>query len=492
MPEFLHGSEVIEVNDGVRSITTVKMSVIGIAVQSSAAASAVKASLTLGSTALKDDLTFTAVKAGAPGNAINITVKETTEVSQDIAISVKGNAITITLGTDDKGVTNSTANDVVTAYKANAEATQLAVISTTATEEDADTPEAINVQFLSGGLDEPFPLYKPRLILGNERYAKGLGISSQAYKYIKQVMEQYGALVVAVRAATSEDATEQKANIIKAIGALKDAKSETQYKPRIFIAPGYSHDDGVGKALESIAKKMRGVAYLDMDVAATEMAAMKRRKSYGERVEIMWPQDVVFDTDLNTNVPMPKSVSAAGLRARIDTERGVHVSKSNKEIFNIVATHQPVEWALNDKSALANVLNENRVSTTIREGGFRHWGNRNCSTDPKWTFETTRRTADMINDSIEFAHLWAVDEPGTTQYMQDVLGGVNAFLRQLKSEGVIPGGKCWLDKEINTPALMAKGIYYFDFDFGAYYPAEHLIFRSRLNNGYLDEVIQNV
>lgn len=492
MSEFLHGSEVIEVNDGVRSITTVKMSVIGIAVQSEFALPAEKASLTLGSTAIGDDLTFIAVEAGSAGNAINVSIKETEEADQAIAISIEGNVITISLGTDENGDTISTVLDVVTAYEATIEAMQLATISTTANGENADTPEAINSQFLSGGADEPFPLYKPRLILGNERYAEGLGIMSDAYKYVKQIMEQYGALVVAVRAESAGNTDEQKANIVKAIGALKDAKSETEYKPRIFIAPNYSHDDAVGKSLESVAKKLRGVAYLDMDIAATYLAAMKRRKSYGERVEIMWPQDVVFDTNLNTNVPMPKSVSAAGLRARIDTERGVHVSKSNKEIYNTVGTNQPVEWALNDKSSLANILNENRVSTTIREGGFRHWGNRNCSIDAKWTFETTRRVADMINDSIEYYHLWAVDEPGTTQYLQDVLGGVNAYLRQLKNEGSIPGGSCWLDKDLNTPELMAQGIYYFDFDFGVYYPAEHLIFRSRLNNGYLEEVIANV
>ncbi len=396
------------------------------------------------------------------------------------------------MGSDSEGNPNSNTRAVVTAFEAKAEAMALVRISTEATEETADIPEVVNKQFLASGSDEPFPLNTPRLIYGNERDAKGLGVTENAYKYIKQIMEQYGALVVVVRAESSADETVQKANIIKAIAAFKNAKSETEYTPRIFIAPGHSHDDGVGKALESIAAKLRGIAYLDMDVAATELEAMKRRKSYGERVEIMWPQDVVFDTDLNTNVPMPKSVSAAGLRARIDAQRGVHVSKSNKPIYNIIGTNQKVEWALNDKSCLANVLSENRVSTTIREGGFRHWGNRTCSIDAKWTFETTRRVADMINDSIERAHLWAVDEPGTTQYLDDVLGGINAYLRQLKNEGVIPGGKAWLDKELNTPELMAKGVYYFDFDFGVYYPAEHLIFRSRLNNGYLEEVIANV
>lgn len=492
MPEFLHGSEVIEVNDGVRSITTVKMSVIGIAVQSAFAVSATKATLTLGSAAINDDLTFTAAAAGSAGNGINVSIALATEADQQIAVTVKDKAISITLGSDANKKPTGTVTEIVTAYDLVAEATALAAISTTTKEADADVPEPISKQFLSGGSDEPFPLNKPVLVLGNERYAEGLGVNSQAYKYVKQIMEQYGALVVVVRTATSADSAVQKSNIIEAIGKFKDAQSEVQYKPRILIAPGYSHDDGVGKALESAAEKLRGVTYLDMDVAATYTDTMKRRKSYGGRVEIMWPQDVVFDSDLNVNTPMPKSVSAAGLRARIDAQRGVHVSKSNKEIYNTVGTNQTVDWALSDKSCLANILNENRISTTIREGGFRHWGNRNCSIDPKWTFETTRRVADMINDSIELNHLWAVDEPGTTQYMQDVLGGVNAYLRQLKNEGIIPGGKCWLDKDLNTPELMAQGIYYFDFDFGVYYPAEHLIFRSRLNNGYLEEVIANV
>lgn len=492
MARFLHGAEVIEVNDGVRSISTVKMAVIGIAVQSAMAAGAVAATLTLGSSALGDDLTFTAKTAGQDGNKINITIAETAEANQDIVVSVVGDAIAITLGTDAQGDTISKVTDVVTAYEAVPEAMAKALISTSAEAAKAEIPSAINKQFLASGANEPFPLYKPTLVLGNERYAEGLGVTSQAYKYIKQIMEQYGAVVVVVRAETSADEATQKSNIIKAIDALKDSKSEVGYTPRIPIAPGYSHDDAVGKALESAAVKLRGVTYLDMDVAATFTDAMKRVKSYNDRVEIMWPQDVVFDTDLNTNVPMPKSVSAAGLRVRIDEDRGVHVSKSNKDIYNVVATNQQVEFSLNDASTLANILNENRVSTTIREGGFRHWGNRTCAIDQKWTFETTRRVADMINDSIERAHMWAVDEPGTTQYMQDVLGGINAYLRQLKNEGVIPGGSAWLDKELNTPELMAQGIYYFDFDFGVYYPAEHLIFRSRLNNGYLEEVIANV
>ncbi len=75
MPEFLHGAEVIEVNDGVRSISTVKMSVIGIAIHSAISAEAIKASLTLGSSAIHDDLTFIAKDAGVKGNALTSVLK---------------------------------------------------------------------------------------------------------------------------------------------------------------------------------------------------------------------------------------------------------------------------------------------------------------------------------------------------------------------------------------------------------------------------------
>ena len=62
------------------------------------------------------------------------------------------------------------------------------------------------------------------------------------------------------------------------------------------------------------------------------------------------------------------------------------------------------------------------------------------------------RTADIINDSLLAAHLWAVGKgvSGET-YFAEVVEGVNAFLRDLKSKGAIVNGKCWADPELNTP-----------------------------------------
>jgi hypothetical protein len=99
------------------------------------------------------------------------------------------------------------------------------------------------------------------------------------------------------------------------------------------------------------------------------------------------------------------------------------------------------------------------------------------------------RTADMINESLLRAHLWAVDRNITKTYLEDVVEGVNAYLSHLTQVGAILGGRCWADPDLNTPAQLEAGKVYFDFDFTPPTPAEHVTFRSRLVNDYFEEVV---
>jgi phage tail sheath protein FI len=184
----------------------------------------------------------------------------------------------------------------------------------------------------------------------------------------------------------------------------------------------------------------------------------------------------------------PPSARVAGLIAKIDNDRGFWWSPSNNEINGILGTSRAVDFALGDPSARANYLNENEVATIIQEDGYRLWGNRTCSSDPLWAFLSVRRTADMVNESLLQAHLWAVDRNITKAYVEDVTEGVNAYLRQLTAQGAILGGRCWADPDLNTPASVQDGKIYFNFDFTPPYPAEHIVFRSHLVNDYIVEV----
>jgi phage tail sheath protein FI len=72
--------------------------------------------------------------------------------------------------------------------------------------------------------------------------------------------------------------------------------------------------------------------------------------------------------------------------------------------------------------------------------------------------------------------------------LEDVSESVNGYLRSLKNQGAILGGKCWPDPDLNTPANIAQGKVYFNFDFTPPYPAEHIIFRAILTNDYIEEL----
>ncbi|HHG3093097.1 TPA: phage tail sheath C-terminal domain-containing protein [Vibrio parahaemolyticus] len=486
MTQFLHGVEVIEIDDGSRPIQTVKSAVIGLVGTAPGAAAAVAATLTLGSAILNDGMVFTAKNAGTEGNAISIEVVDPSAADVALAVEVDGSKVKVTLATDASKVITSTAADIKSAIEADADAT--ALVSVVVLGDGSGDVATAPRTYLSGGENEPFPLYTPVAVAGSRKRAESLGTDGTLPAAIDDIFDQTGALVIVVRAAEGADDAETQANIIMAMQGWLDSQTETGYTPRILVAPKFSQVDAVASEMEAKGARLRAVTYIDCERTASYTDAIKRARQFGERVEVTWPWVRVFDTDLAKEIDRPYSARAAGLRARIDAEKGFWWSKSNQQVYGIVGTSQPVDWSLGDANTTANMLNENKVSTIIREGGFRHWGNRTCSVDPKWTFEQTRRTADIINDSVQRNHMWAVDRNITKTYVDDVTSGVNAYLRELKALGAILGGECWADKELNTPETIQKGLVYFDFDFCPPYPAEHIVFRSRLNNDYLEEV----
>ncbi|HDI3293371.1 TPA: phage tail sheath subtilisin-like domain-containing protein [Vibrio cholerae] len=486
MTQFLHGAEVIEIDDGSRPIQTVKSAVIGLVGTAPLSAAATAAALTIGTAILNDGLKLTAVKTGTEGNAISVEVLAPTAASSELAVTVTNNKISIQLASDESGALTTTATELASALMADPAAK--ALVTAVALGDGSGDVAPVSRAYLSGGENEPFPLKKPVAVAGSRKLIEKLGKEGTLPAAFDDIFDQTGALVIAVRAEKGQTEEQTQANVIEAMQAFLDSQTETGYTPRILVAPEFSQFDAVASELEAKAKRLRAITYLDCERTASYTDAMKRARQFGERVEVEWPWVRVFDTELAKEIDRPSSARQAGLRARIDAEKGFWWSKSNQEIYGIVGTSQPVDWALDEPNTTANMLNENKVSTIIREGGFRHWGNRTCSTDPKWTFEQTRRTADMINDSVQRSHLWAVDRNITKTYVDDVISGVNAYLRELKALGAILGGECWADKELNTPATIQKGIVYFDFDFCPPYPAEHIVFRSRLNNAYLEEV----
>ena len=366
------------------------------------------------------------------------------------------------------------------------------------------------------------PVNTPTLILGSR--AKAVEIfganddTNKDYtipKALDGIFDQAGAMVVVINVAdpsnpahlttgSLDPANITSADVVggvdgttgqyKGVHALLAANSELGVTPRILIAPGFTHDmpsdnaNPVVSELLGIAENLRAVIIADLP-NTNDTDAIDYVGDFGSaRVYPIYPWVKVLDS-LGAIVEEPASARVAGLIVKSDNERGFWWSPSNLVINGIVGISKPIDFVLGDVNSKANYLNENNIATIIQESGFRLWGNRTLSADPKWAFLQARRTADMINDSLLKAHLWAVDRNITKTYIEDVLEGVNNYLRHLKSIGAIIGGNAFADPELNTPDQIAQGKVSFDFDFTPPYPAEHITFRSKMTDDYLSEIV---
>lgn len=254
-----------------------------------------------------------------------------------------------------------------------------------------------------------------------------------------------------------------------------------------FVATLGTVGNAVVAEMIGIAERLRGTIFADCP-NTNDADAIAYAGDFGsKRVFACDPKVLKTDSEGNLVTEWSSAVWA-GVTAKSDAERGWWWSPSNQEVNGIQGTARAIDFKMGDASSRANLLNEKNIGTIIRQNGFRTWGNRTLSSDQKWTFLCVVRTADIIADSLQAAHLWAVDRGITKNYVNDVTESVNAYLRYLTNIGAILGGLCWADPDLNTADVIASGKIFFDFDFTPVYPAEHITFRSHLVNDYIKSI----
>ncbi len=349
-----------------------------------------------------------------------------------------------------------------------------------------------------------FPLNTPVLIAGNPRDAVTLGDTGTLKDALDAIFDQIGAMVVVVRVEAGADDAATTTNIVgdatagSGVHALLAAQSIVKVTPRLICAPGFTGSRTGGTAnpvvaeLQGIAEKMRAMVIADGPNTTTVEAITYREDWGSDRIFIVDPAVKVWDTASSAAIVQPSSARVAGMIAKRDSEKGFWWSPSNQTVNGIVGVGRPVAFNMSDPNSEANLLNEKCVATIVQKNGYRLWGNRTCATDPMWAFLSVRRTADMIYESIEEAFLWAMDRPMSANLVLDIQESVNAYLRHLKAQGAILGGKCWLDPTLNSKEQLMAGKLFLDFDIEPPAPLEHLTFRAHRNNGYYEELVGQV
>jgi len=355
-----------------------------------------------------------------------------------------------------------------------------AIIGMVCTAEDAD-PKA-------------FPLDTPVLITNLLTAAGSAGKKGTLAASLLAIGNQAKPIVVVVRVAEGEDEAETTTNIIggtdatgmyTGMKALLGAQAELGVKPRILGVPGLDNLE-VATALAAICQQLRAFGYISAYGCKTVPDVLKYRDNFSQReLMLIWPDFVAWNTVTSTSDKAAATAFALGLRAKIDTETGWHKTLSNVGVNGVTGLSASVYWDLQTTGTDADLLNEAGVTTLIRKEGFKFWGNRTCTDDPLFAFENYTRTAQVLADTMAEAHMWAMDRPMTPTLIRDMIGGINAKFREMRSAGYIIDGSCWYDPDANTKETLKAGKLFVDYDYTPVPPLEDLTLRQRITDKYL-------
>ncbi len=338
-----------------------------------------------------------------------------------------------------------------------------------------------------------FPLDRPALITDVETAIGSAGVDGTLAIALRAIADQTRPIIVVVRVEEGETDAETATNVIGTTGpdgiktgmqALLAAQAQLGVQPKILGTPGLE-TQAVTTALCVVAKKLRGFAYARA-IGDTVAAATLYRANFSQReLMLLTPDFLAWDTETSANITSYAAARAMGLRAQIDTDDGPQKTLSNLPVAGVVGLTRDIHWDVEDQTSEAGVLNAAQVTALIRTpSGFRFWGNRTCSDNPLFVFESTVRVAQLLSDTIVNGMLWALDKPLTPALAKDIIETINGFFRQLKIAGVILGANAWLDESANSAALLNSGKLVIDYDFTDPKPLEHLGLRQRITDRY--------
>ncbi|WP_436874659.1 phage tail sheath protein [Kosakonia sacchari] len=349
-----------------------------------------------------------------------------------------------------------------------------------------------------------FPLNEPVLITNVQSAIAKAGTKGTLASSLQAIADQAKPVIVVVRVAEGSGDDAQAQTISNIIGttdangkytgmkALLTAEAVTGVKPRILGVPGYDTLE-VATALAPICQKLRAFGYVSAWGCKTISEAIKYRENFSQReLMVIWPDFLAWDTVANASATAYATARALGLRAYIDQSVGWHKTLSNVGVNGVTGISTPVFWDLQESGTDADLLNQAGVTTLIRKDGFRFWGNRTCSDDPLFLFENYTRTAQVIADTMADAHMWAMDKPITATLIRDIIDGINAKFRELKSNGYIVDATCWFDESANDAETLKAGKLYIDYDYTPVPPLENLTLRQRITDKYLANLVSSV
>lgn len=333
-------------------------------------------------------------------------------------------------------------------------------------------------------LNAAFPLDTPVLVTSIRDAIGVAGNAGTLKPALEAIADQTTPILVVVRVAEGEDDEETEANIVGTVTAgvasgmqcFLDAEANLGVRPRILGAPGLD-TQVVTEALTIIARKLRGFAYASVPEETVADALTYRGEFSDRELMLIWP-------NTSSDFEGDAIARALGLRARIDEEQGWHKTLSNVAMDGVTGISKSVHFDLQDATTPAGLLNAGEVTTIVRMTGFRFWGNRTCSDEPQFAFESAVRTSQVLQDTIARGLAWAIDKPMTLALIKDILETINAEIRGLVAQGRLIGGRAWFDQAANEAYNLAAGQLVIHYEFTPCAPAEQITLNQVITDKY--------
>lgn len=281
------------------------------------------------------------------------------------------------------------------------------------------------------------------------------------------------------------------------------------FKPKQMIVPGYSNLVAVQAALATAAGGYKALYYTDAPIGTTLPDIQSSRGPAGpvdafnvadKRDVLFYPMPLAYDEYSDTNIPQWYSAAYAGLVAYVDAQFGYHFSPSNHKIGGVVGLELPITFDISDQTGTtdANVLNSLGIVTIANSfgTGLLSWGNRNSSFPGNTaadSFIPNQRVRDMVEESIAFAMQPYMDLPLSVADIDSVIETVNTFFRELIGrDALVDGSNCKLDPDANTPTTLAAGQVTFFLTFMSPTPGERFTFKSFMDTSLLGNILAGV
>lgn len=256
------------------------------------------------------------------------------------------------------------------------------------------------------------------------------------------------------------DANDEITGCKNAISELTKAKSRFGYNPNLIIAPGFSNEDAVKGEIEKVATRLKATGIVDLKAQDAAAAIVKMGDFGTRRLVAAYPNVKVWDDETNAYVYEGQSARIAGMIAHTDgaSEFGYSDSYSNRVMIGVSGTEIDVDFELGE-TCTADELRSAKISTVIRESGFRAWGGETSDQDTIWKDLARVRVFDRISQACQKGVLFAIDKKADQLY--HAKRSVSELLRGLVGAKVLLGYELsWSEK--NTLANITDGKFYLD------------------------------